>query len=688
MAAAMEYDVFISYAQDGKDVAEDAVARLEAAGLRCWIAPRNIGPGQEFSLAITDGIKRSRLFLLIFSGGADQSRYVRAEVTVAFDEKLPILPLRIEDVPAVGLRLFMANPQWVDATQSSPEQYGDKLVASVKVILENMVTAPVPDSSSISKPKLPRAHGLTSSRVPDPASIQHVQPPRAPAPVPLSAPGAADAPVKKVAISYKRNSKSDEYLLRILEPQLKSRGFNVFIDRHVAIGMQWASEISEQIKSSDALVILLSETSVQSEMVHFEAQLAHDEARLHNGRPQIIPVRVQYSGELPDALHAILSTRQYFLWSGEADDQRLMDELVTALRAPTRPPVNVGKLEASGGAVQLDSPFYMVRAADEELYGAIERRDSIICIKGARQMGKTSLLARGLRRAKEGSVKTVFADLQSLNGDQLATAKAFYIAMADQLADKLNIDASLADLWNDERGANSNFERFVKRQVLAKIDGHLLWAIDEVDRLFTSPFGTETFALFRTWHNARVVDPSEPWSKLTLAIAYATEAHLFITNINQSPFNVGTRLELEEFTLEQVADLNRRHGTLLAEGAELSAFFKLVHGHPFLVRRGLDEIARKNLRLADFEARADSEDGPYGDHLRRILVMLAPDAEMTESLIGVLYGRKNLSPEAFYRLRSAGLIRGETAADSQPRCALYDKYLRRHLPRPTDEPRQ
>ena len=90
---------------------------------------------------------------------------------------------------------------------------------------------------------------------------------------------------------------------------------------------------------------------------------------------------------------------------------------------------------------------------------------------------------------------------------------------------------------------------------------HLVWGMDEVDRLFTCAFGNEVFGLFRSWHNARSLDPAGPWPRLTLALAYATEAHLFITDIHQSPFNVGTRLVLEDFTLAQMAELNRRAGT-------------------------------------------------------------------------------------------------------------------------------
>ena len=45
---------------------------------------------------------------------------------------------------------------------------------------------------------------------------------------------------------------------------------------------------------------------------------------------------------------------------------------------------------------------------------------------------------------------------------------------------------------------------------------------------------SEVFGLFRSWHNRRSLEPASPLSRLTLAIAYATEAHLFITDVNQS----------------------------------------------------------------------------------------------------------------------------------------------------------
>ena len=63
------------------------------------------------------------------------------------------------------------------------------------------------------------------------------------------------------------------------------------------------------------------------------------------------------------------------------------------------------------------------------------------------------------------------------------------------------------DGWNDKRTPNVNFERYVRREVLGKVDKPLVWGLDEVDRLFTCEFGSEVFALFRSWHNERALDP-------------------------------------------------------------------------------------------------------------------------------------------------------------------------------------
>ncbi len=206
------------------------------------------------------------------------------------------------------------------------------------------------------------------------------------------------------------------------------------------------------------------------------------------------------------------------------------------------------------------------------------------------------------------------------------------------------------------------------------LEGRLVWGLDEVDRLFSQPYSDEVFAIFRSWHNRRALDPSDPWSRLTLAISFATEAHLFIRDLNQSPFNVGTRVLLRDFTPAEVADLNRRYGRPLRNRSELARFYALVGGHPFLSRRALHELAT-GTPLARLIAAAATEDGPFGDHLRRLVAALDRDAELSAAAGAALSSGALLSTEQFYRLRSAGVLAGEGPAAARPRCGLYGDYL-------------
>lgn len=340
---------------------------------------------------------------------------------------------------------------------------------------------------------------------------------------------------------------------------------------------------------------------------------------------------------------------------------------------------DVGWIEPAGGAVPLGSPFYIERHTDAQFKAAIARRDSLVLVKGPRQVGKTSLLARGLQQARAAGTRVVLTDLQKLTAPQLASAEALFEHLAELIADQLDLDASLDAVWNPRRSWNVNFERFLRRDILGASGAPVVWALDEVDRLFACSFGSEVFGLFRSWHNERALNPDGPWARLTLAIAYATEAHLFITDLNQSPFNVGTRLTLEDFTLADVEALNLRYGSPLQSAADMERFYGLLGGHPYLTRRGLEELVTGEMEIATLEQQADREKGPFGDHLRRILHALTQDAHLVDIVHGLLKGEPCIDTSGFYRLRSAGIVIGETTQDARLRCRLYAIYLQQHL---------
>jgi len=451
----------------------------------------------------------------------------------------------------------------------------------------------------------------------------------------------------------------------------------VFVDRHLRIGVEWAREIERQVRESDAVIPLLSAASVQSEMLAMEIQVASEAAQQQFGKPRVLPVRIRYEEKLAEPLHSLVGNLQYDLWREPGDDGGLLEHLLDSLTAKEQPKLISD--EPPGGAVPLESPYYIVQPVDLDFHAALDRQDSIVLVKGARQMGKTSLLARGLQQARKGGKTVAVFDFQKLNQVNLAEISSLYKSLGAMAADQLNLEVYPEDVWRPERAPSVNFERYIRREVQEKTEGHLILAMDEVDRLFSCPFASEVFGLFRSWHNERASDPSGPWRRLTLAIVYATEAQLFITDQNQSPFNVGTRLELHDFGIEQVEKLNHLYKDPIQSSDDLKRFYSMLNGQPYLTRQGLYELANHGKSLDELLALADTDEGPFGDHLRRILVLLVRDKKLLGMVQGLVHGEPITDPTSFYRLRSGGLITGTSAQDSRFRCGIYRTYLARHL---------
>jgi hypothetical protein len=132
----MAHDVFISYSSKDKPTADAVCARLEAHGIRCWIAPRDVLPGDLYGEEIIKAIHNSRLMVLIFSGNSNRSQQVMREVERAVSKGIPILPFRIEDVPlSPSMEYFISAPHWLDAMTEPLDKHLERLAATAKVIL-------------------------------------------------------------------------------------------------------------------------------------------------------------------------------------------------------------------------------------------------------------------------------------------------------------------------------------------------------------------------------------------------------------------------------------------------------------------------------------------------------------------------------------------------------------------------
>jgi DNA-binding SARP family transcriptional activator len=371
----------------------------------------------------------------------------------------------------------------------------------------------------------------------------------------------------------------------------------------------------------------------------------------------------------------------------DASDQT--KELFRSLRelpqpAPTAPAVAPPRtqsaivLEPLGGAVPLESPFYIEREADRELGEALAASHGIVRVQGAPQTGKTSLLARGLRDTRARAERVVLTDFRNFTAEQLGSSSALMQALAQDLADQLDMDASVPETWSPDLSANRNLERFVRRYALASDSSALIWVFDEVDRVFPQNHCSDVFGLFRSWYNRRALDPGGPWQRLTMVFAYCSETHKFIINPNQSPFNVGTRVLLNDFTPEPIARLNELHGRPLADPAEMARFQALVGGHPYLVRAGLAMMARGAGAVSELEARALAPDSLFLSHLKQIRAALEGEPELVAVVRHLLRRSPCDTPDQFDTLRSLGVLANE-GSTPRIRCRLYEQYLEAYL---------
>lgn len=132
----MAHDVFISYSNEDKPVADAVVAGLENKEIRCWFAPRDVIPGTSWGDAIVDAIEASQTMVVILSQNSNRSRQVIREVERAVDSGVVIIPFRIDHIDPTGaMALFLSTEHWLDALTPPLEKHIERLGRTIQLFL-------------------------------------------------------------------------------------------------------------------------------------------------------------------------------------------------------------------------------------------------------------------------------------------------------------------------------------------------------------------------------------------------------------------------------------------------------------------------------------------------------------------------------------------------------------------------
>ena len=251
----------------------------------------------------------------------------------------------------------------------------------------------------------------------------------------------------------------------------------------------------------------------------------------------------------------------------------------------------------------------MRREADGRIEERLRGRGSTILLRGARQVGKSSLLVRAAATAETTGRRVSRIDFQLMDNEQRQSLKTLLRHLAFSMAADLKIDAEPDQYWDDRRGSKASMTRFVEQAVLKPAVSPVVLCLDEVDSAFGTAYCNDFFAMLRVWHNERAT--SGVWNRLHLIITHSTDPALWIGDLNQSPFNVGERHSLTDFTLDQVQDLCNRYRVRI----DVEELMKLLGGHPFLIRKALYTIHTIHCTVGDLVTDLFADDQPVSGSL-------------------------------------------------------------------------
>ena len=243
-----------------------------------------------------------------------------------------------------------------------------------------------------------------------------------------------------------------------------------------------------------------------------------------------------------------------------------------------------------GGTLQRDAPCYVERRADAVLYSCLSE-GKFCYVLTSRQMGKSSLMVRTAVRLRAQGIGIAVLDLTAIG--QNVTAEQWYDGLLARTGQQLKLEDELDEFWltHSRLGPLERWTRALREVVLTQYEHQIAIFVDEIDAVRSLPFSTdEFFAAIREFYNRRTEDPD--LHRLTFCLLGVATPSDLIRDTRTTPFNIGQRIELNDFTRAEVKPLSRGLGRndRLAD-ALLERIFYWTGGHPYLTQRLCQAVA-------------------------------------------------------------------------------------------------
>ena len=209
----------------------------------------------------------------------------------------------------------------------------------------------------------------------------------------------------------------------------------------------------------------------------------------------------------------------------------------------------------------------------------------------SRQTGKSSLAIRIAERLRAEETAVAQLDLTTLG--HTLNPEQWYYGLLFSLGEQLDLEGELEEFWqsHEDLGPLQRWMQAVHDVVLERCPGPVVLVIDEIDYVRRLPFSTdELFAAIRACFNRRADDP--PMCRLTFCLLGTVTPSELIEDPNTTPFNIGRRIELNDFTEAEAVTLARGLGRGEATAARLMRrVYHWTGGQPYLTQSLCSAVA-------------------------------------------------------------------------------------------------
>ncbi len=238
----------------------------------------------------------------------------------------------------------------------------------------------------------------------------------------------------------------------------------------------------------------------------------------------------------------------------------------------------------TGGTLRPDAPSYVERSADKSLCEGLLQGEFCYVLT-SRQMGKSSLMVRTVKRLRDEGLAVAVLDLTAIG--QNLTIEQWYDGLMSRLGQQLELEDEMLAFWeaHPELGPLQRWVTCLEKVLLERLPGKIVIFVDEIDIVRSLPFSTdEFFAAIRECYNRRSRDPA--FNRLAFSLLGVATPTDLIRDTRMTPFNIGRRIELNDFKPHEAAPLARGLGG--DEHAARNLLGRVLHwtgGHPYLTQR-------------------------------------------------------------------------------------------------------